>query len=518
MKIFNRKTLIFLFAVMLLLPPVLQLRGEAIADYVPTGTVTVALPSNIMSLAPPFNPGWIGQACNWQIFDALCYRDPDTMKVVPQLAESWLLIDDNTWEFKLRKNVRFHNGEIFNAESVKFIFDGYFDKKQNFTGRGLISRVIDRVDRVDDYRVRFTTKKPFPYLPDLLTAIFVVPHSYVTEVGWEAFGKKPVGTGPFKFVEWVKGQRLILEANENYWKFTPAVKTLVLRPIPEPATQIAELLSGGVDIIFKIPPDQMPIIKKSKKVQAITGPGLRTVFLMLDANGRSGESPMKNIKLRKAVGHAINVEAIMEHIMGGMASRANTGLNPDVFGADSSISPPVYDPQMAKKLIAEAGYSDGFSMTLNAGAGSIISADQIMLAVAGQLTKVGIKVKTRFIEDVGTFTKEMHASKLKDSILMSWGYGGIFDADMFHSWLFVEGSPYTYAWDDKLTKMIKTAGSTMDTKKRRELYTQIQQHIKDNVYLVPMYAQNYTIGVSNRINYKHCTDERARLFDITWKK
>lgn len=489
----------------------------ALAGNGPSGKITVAIPSNINSLSPAYNPGWIGQACNWQIFDALVTRDPETLQIVPQLAKSWKMINDTTWEFDLRRDVKFHNGEPFNAETVFWNFEKMLDKSLNMPSRGLIASLVKKVEVIDEYKIRIITPTPQPILLEALVMVFLMPPKYLEKVGWEVSGQKPIGTGPYKFVSWVKGQRLVLEANENYWKFKPAVKTIVIRPIPETATQIAELLSGGVDLIFNVPPDQISIIKRSDNARVVTGPAIRTVYVLFDAMGRAGNSAIQNPKVREAISHAIHVEPIIEHVLGGLATRAETGLNPNVFGADRNIKAPEYSLQKAEKLLAEAGYPDGFTMTLNSYAGSITSADQVMLAIAGQLAKVNIKVKTRFLEDAGSFTKAMIAGKLEDAILHSWGYGGMFDAHMFYIYLFRKGSRWSYVDNENLHKLVVGAGSTVDFEKRREYYGEAQQIIKSNTYLVPMYAQNFIIGVSNRISYKHSTDERVRLFDITWR-
>jgi len=513
-----KKTAALFLCLIVVLTLCLLSGNPAAAKTVPKGKVVVGIPTNLQTLDPALNPGWVGQASNWNIFDPLVIRDPVTLKLTPHLAESWKLVDDETWELKLRKGVRFHNGDPFNAECVKYTFDRRLDPKLNAPGRGLLARNIKRIEIVDDYLVRFHTKGAMPYLADILGMIHIVDPKYIKAVGDEVFGKKPNGTGPFKFVEWVKGQRLVLEANENYWKFTPAVKTLVFRPIPETATQIAELLSGGVDLIFKVPPDQISIIERSKEARILKGPALRHVYVLFDAMGRAGSTPMQNKKVRQAINHAIDMEAIMKYILGGLAIRAPSGLNPLVFGADNTIKAYPYDPEKARSLLKEAGYPDGFTMTLNSLPGRVVSVTQVAQAISGDLAKVGIKVKYRHHEDFGTGVKEMTTGKMKDFILHSWGSGGIFDADMVYAYLFRTGSRWAYASDPKMNELVISGRTTMSPEKRKKIYSDLQKHIKENAYIVPGYAQYFILGVSNRIDYRHSTDERVRLFDITWRK
>jgi len=326
-----------------------------------------------------------------------------------------------------------------------------------------------------------------------------------------------VGTGPFKFVEWRKGERTTIEANEQYWKGAPAIKTIVFRVIPETATQIAELLSGGVDILRAVPPDQISAIGRSGVARVTTTQILRVVFLQLDGDGRAGKTPLTDVKVRRAINHAVNVDEIVQKVLGGMAVRTPAGTNPMAFGFDPAIKPHAYDLEAARKLLAEAGFPNGFEVTLNTYAGSIVSVDQVSQATMGYLGKVGIKVKPRHFADVGQYLANFRGSKLDGMTMASWGYNSVFDSDFIYYIHFHAGQPYTYNTAKEMDQWLDEARSTVDPKKRQELYSRFQRFIVDRAYWVPMYAQFTIEAASNKLNYEASSDEIMRVHAATWK-
>ena len=252
-------------------------------------------------------------------------------------------MDDLTWEFKLRKGVKFQNGEPVNATAVKFSIDRVLDPAQKSYLRDRF-KGITSVQVGDDLTVRLKTDKPNPVLLERLTNLAILPPAYVKEKGDAFIAKNPVGSGPYRFVEWMRGQRLVVEASPSYWGPQPAVKTLVFRPIPEVATAIAEMMAGSVDFIRLVPPDQIPAIEGSGKAYITTAPIIRVIFLNFDVAGRAGAGPTQNIKVREAISHAIDVDGIITHVLGGRGLKLGTVVNPMKFGYDPSIKPVPYDP------------------------------------------------------------------------------------------------------------------------------------------------------------------------------
>jgi peptide/nickel transport system substrate-binding protein len=482
--------------------------------------VVVAFGSNIPTLDPHMHSSRLAHIADWHLYDTLMDRDSKTYKPTPGLAASLKNLNPTTWELKLRTGVKFHNGEPFNAEAVKFTIDRVLDPATKSVTRGNFTW-IKEVKVLDENTVHIITAKPFPAAAEFLTLAYIVPPKYLKSVGDEEFSRKPVGTGPYKFVEWRKAEHLIVEANENYWKDspkgTPKIKTIVFRTIPETTTQIAELLSGGVDIIRNVPPDQIAVVKDSPNARISAIKILRVNSLLLDSAGRASKTPLMNQKVREAIAYAINVDEMLGKILSGYAERTATGVNPLHFGFDGSIKPYPYDPERAKKLLAEAGYPNGFEITLNTYSGTITSMDQMAEAVSGYLAKVGIKVKRRHIEDVGLWTSSGKEGKLEGIQYYSWGSNSIFDADAILYALTYSKEPLSYTKDTALDQLLDEGRTQIDPKKRLEAYAKAQNLLHEKFYWIPINVQ-YTIeGVNKKLNYEAGSDEMMRVYSASWK-
>jgi peptide/nickel transport system substrate-binding protein len=491
----------------------------AAAQTAPKGQVVVALSTEVHTLDPHMHNVRVMLIVGWHLFDSLTAHDPTTMKLVPHLAESWRLVNDLTWEFLLRQGVKFHNGESFNAATVKYNFERVMNPEQKSPQRGNIAW-LERVDIVDAYTVRLITKEPQPIAPEHLTNIQMIPAAYAKQVGDKGLAQQPVGTGPYKFVWWSKGQQVVLEANTDYWKGTPAVKTVVFRAIPEVAMQIAELVSGGVDIIRTIPPDQIPLIDASGSAYVSKTPILRVVYLSFDCLGRdpSSQSALKDARVRQAIAHAIDVDAIIYHVLGGLGVRTPTGVTPMHFGYDGIAAKYAYDRDKAKTLLADAGYADGLQLNLHTYGGSIVSQPQVAEAIMGYLAHVGIRTDTKHFDDVGTFASHQQAGKLNDLVLGSWGSYSIFDADMLLHPLFHRSEPFTYCTDAQLEGLLDKGRSSLEQGQRKQALLQAQRAIVDRAYWVPLYGQYEILGLSKRLNYQAAGDEIIRVFDVTWRE
>jgi peptide/nickel transport system substrate-binding protein len=490
--------------------------GEAAKD-----RVVVAFGSNIPTLDPHMHSARLAHIADYHLYDTLLYRSPKGQyKPEPCLATSVKSLNPTTWELKLRQGVKFHNGEPFTAEAVKFTLERIIDPATKSVSRGNFSW-IKEVKIVDDYTVQILTAKPFPAAPEFLTLAYIMPPKYYQQVGPEEFSRKPVGTGPYRYVEWKKAEHLIVEANKDYWKGSPKgmpqIKTIVFRTIPETTTQIAELLSGGVDIIRNVPPDQISVVKDSPNARISATKILRVNSLLLDSAGRASNTPLTNQKVREAIAHAINVDEMLSQILGGYAERSAAGVNPLHFGFDPSVKPYPYDPERAKKLLAEAGYPNGFEITLNTYSGTITSMDQMADAITGYLGKVGIKVKRRHIEDVGTWTKSGQEGKMEGIQYYSWGSNSIFDADAILYALTYSKEALSYTKDPALDALLDEGRTQIDPKKRQEAYAKAQKLLHDKAYWIPINVQ-YTIeGVNKQLNYEAGSDEMMRVYGASWK-
>ncbi|MFY0546101.1 ABC transporter substrate-binding protein [Brevibacillus sp. H7] len=471
--------------------------------------LVVAFDSDVPTMDPHMHNEPNAITTNWHIFDSLLYLTRD-LKIEPGLAESYERKDDLTWVFKLRKGVKFHNGEEFNADAVKFSLERVLDEKQKSTQRGNIS-AISTVTVLDPYTVEIKTKEPYNLLPHRLFYLSIVPPKYVKEVGDQVFAEKPVGTGPYKFVEWVKGDKIVLEANEDYFKGAPKIKKVTFRIIPEVATQIAELQSGGVDIIRMVPPDMLAQLEGNPQISVASTPLLRVFYLALDTK----KKPFDDVRVRQALNYAVDVETIIKKVLGGKAVRTPAGVNPNHFGFDSSIQPYPYDPQKAKALLKEAGYENGFETEIHyftPGMGQ-----QVVDAVISDLSKVGIKAKAKFYPESSAFVEKQRAGDLPFR-LGHWGSYSVYDADailqpMLHS----EGVYGKYFNTPELDKLINEARSTVDQEKRKALYSQAQQLIQKEAPWIFLFSPMDNQAYNSKLLFQPRADERVYAYEIDIK-
>ena len=291
-------------------------------------TIVYALQSDMQNWDPPNSVLRESIIMGYNVFDHLAARDLKTGKVGPSLALSWKSLDDTTWEVKLRSGVKFHDGTPFGAKDVKASFDRVLNPENKLTARGNHAK-IKSVEVVDDLTVRFKTDGPYPVFVERLTALVMQSEKVIKEKGHEWMQENPVGTGPYKLVKWNKKQEHILVRNEDYWGPKPAFKYVRVRIIPEQATQIAELVSGGVDIIKAVPPDQMDVINKSGQARTTTSPILRTAFIQLDQAGRSGPNPFQDKRVRQAANLAVDMDSIIKHVLNGLGRSHRHHGEPD---------------------------------------------------------------------------------------------------------------------------------------------------------------------------------------------
>ncbi len=290
------------------------------------------------------------------IFDSLVNRTLEG-EVVPNVASSWRVVDDTTFEFDLVEGITFSNGEPLTSDDVVFTFqriitEGGIDG-QSSPRAGLLGP-LNRVEAVDDHTVRFHYNATFPQelLMQALVHFQIVPHDYVTEVGVAAFTSQPIGSGPFTFAGGTLDGQVTLRRNGSYWAGTPALETVVFRMMPEPSTRVAALLSGEVQIIQAVPPDLVDRIANVPGVAVHTAPGTRAYAIELN----NASPPFDDVRVRQALNYAIDWDSILTNIYQGYAERLATAFLPSGFGFDADLEPYPFDPDRARELLREAGY------------------------------------------------------------------------------------------------------------------------------------------------------------------
>src|SRR6266516_1649048 len=426
-----------------------------------------------------------------QIFDTLLRRDLKTLKLEGNLAESWRLLNETTWQFKLRRGIKFHNGEPFDAAAVKFSVERMLNPAQGAPGRTSIAS-IDHVDVVDPYTVNVVTKTPFPLLPvrmspDHCGTVGIVPPKYLAQVGDAGFAVKPVGTGPFKFVEWVKDERLVLEANKDYHRGAPAIERLVFRPVPELTTRVAALVSGQADLVSDIPPDQTGKIQSSGNAHVEIS-SLGGFVIMVKMTNYLMPGPWQDVRVRKAINYAIDMDTIIKTVLEGYGVALGVPLEKEAFGFNPNIKWYGYDPERAKTLLREAGHPNGFEMTLHAPNRRYMNDIEVMQAMA----------------------------QLLPAYLVAWGGAGVFDGDLLTSSLNSKSALAIFK-NEALDKMLEDAQATNDPERRKAIYFKAQELIYEEAPIIKAYQQAHIFGVSNRLDWKPWIDNMLFLYDAKLK-
>lgn len=456
--------LIGLFCVLVLLAATMG--GTATAK-----TLLVGLSNEPGDIDPHFASHTSAYAVVEALFDSLVIADYDG-RIVPHLAESWTVLDETTVEFRLRQDVVFHNGEPFDARSVKYSLERVTDPELQTVLRSAFVSVKD-VDIVDAYTVHVNLHEPDSSLLWNLTRLAMVPVEYTERVGDVEFGRRPVGTGPFRFVEWVRDSHVLLEANPDYFtgglKGTPQVEHVLFRVVPERATRLAELRTGGLHLIERISADAVQLVQRADLAVAPADSGRFYVAWFRIKEG----SPLADKRVRQALNYAMNTEAIVQVLFGGYASALATPFTSSTFGYQPDLPPYPYDPDKARQLLAEAGYGNGLSLTLDVTTGSA----EIGQLIAGQLAEVGVAVTLRPLE-VSIFNANWVSGQTSDMVGASWGGAGDPQAyleALIHSEGFLSG----YS-NPKADELIAVSARTLDADERMELLYELQEVLYDD--------------------------------------
>jgi peptide/nickel transport system substrate-binding protein len=441
------------------------------------------------------------------VFDTLYMNDEHAIPR-PRLAVSYTIVNDTTWEFKLRKGVTFHNGAPMTAKDVKFSFDRAIDPQTKVFFLPFIS-TIKEVRIIDDFTIHIITNGPDPLLLKRLSfSLYVFPADFFKEKGAEAFFQHPIGTGPFKFVSWTRNDRMVFEANEAYWDGPPKVKRMIFRPVPEVATRLAELQTGNADIITSIPPFLVPQVKDSANATVQSIPSGRVMFLYINC---LADGPLKDKRVRQALNYAIDKKAIIDNILKGSGLQMAVNLTPLHFGYDPTLKPYPYDPGKAKKLLAEAGHTSGLKLVFNSPSGRYILDKEVSQAIAGMLSAVGIQTDMK-VHEWGTYTQILTGKKLQDIGFIGWSLV-LSDADSTFFPYFTPESVFSYYSTPALKEKILKARTMLDEKKRLEIYKEIQREIFEEAPLVYLYQQIDHYGVAKRVKGFQVRGDELILLD-----
>ena len=445
------------------------------------------------------------------IYDRLLDRDAKTLKPKPMLATEWKIVNDTTWEFKLRRGVKFHNGEPFDAQSVKATFDYMLDPaNKSHYATPAYWKPVKEIQIVDPYTVRIVTDKPYPSVIDhaSLTDMLVMPAKALKELGPAKLAEKPIGTGPFKFVEWRRDDRLVLERNPDYWQGPADVSRVTFRFIPEYSARMAALLSGEIDIMKDVPPHAVETIERSGRAKLRAAVSSRINYLAL-VNLKPG--PMQDVRVRRAMNHAVDVDELITQVLKGRATRMCGPMAPTNVDY-APVECYKHDPARAQALFKEAGVDpNALSLTLDTPSGRYPLDKDVSLAIAAQLQRLGIKTNV-VVNEWGTHLDKIKNRNTGDLFFLGWG-PALHGQGTIEPLFKAEGTYASYGNNKVLDDKIARAVTLVDAKARAAAYTELQKLVRDEAPWVFLWQQHDLYGVAQSVEWTPRADEKVWMYD-----
>jgi len=478
--------------------------------------LTIVIPSPVVSLDPTNYRDRNTQIVLKNMFDSLTTRD-GTMTVVPQLAESWRALSDTVWEFRLRRGVTFHTGDALTAADVKFTLDrvtqeGALDGKTS--PRKALLGSIAAVRVRDAYTVHIETQNPWATLPLMLTLQEIVPKKYMESAGSKGFQTKPVGTGPFRFVEARNDGLLVLERFDAYYGGSPEnppVQTapldyLMFRAVPESIERIAMLKRGECDIITHVPPESIPILEAVPDIEVVSCPATRSYFAEMNCIKKPFDDP----RVRRAMMHAVDMVAVTDHILLGRGTILPTVLLPNAFAYNDSLEPYPYDPELARELLVEAGFSEGLSIVINC----TESHRQFANVIAIFLARVGVKSRIDIVDSRNPGTRRRGSAW--DILVTSWGNSTLDPVGILVPKFRTNGrGNYSNYSNEDVDLFLSEAEGTLDAEIRKDYYQRIQEIIYHDAPMIFGYAPEEHYGVRRKVrNFRPSPTGMMNIHDV----
>jgi peptide/nickel transport system substrate-binding protein len=418
--------------------------------------------------------------------------------IVPKLAEKWKVSADATeFTLGLKKGIKFHDGQPFNAEAVKVNFDRRLDPKAGTKFDFLVAQIAS-VTVIDEYTIKFKTKTPFaPLLSHLTHTANGIQSPGALRRSWDKPLIMPMGTGPFIYKEWVPGKKLVIVRNENYWGKVPSLQEVIFRVIPDDASRVTALETGEVHVAVRIPPFDIPRLETNPRITILRTPGVRTVY----AGFNCLKEPFTDKRVRQALNYAVNKEAILKHVLGGVGRVSDAPISPGIFGY-APIKTYEYNIEKAKAMLAEAGFPEGFETTLHPAVGRYYMDASIATAVAADLLKVGVKAEIKTME-WGTYLPFILSEKeVAEHNLYVLGWQTVTgDADfgllsLFHSdeWP-KKGMAASFYKNEKVDRLLELARGTINSEERKRLYKEAMTLIVDDAPWIFLFSEVQVTGV-----------------------
>ncbi len=488
--------------------------------------ISIGLQAALTSMDPHYHNLTPNNGFLRHIFETLVQQD-ENQRLIPGLAVSWRAVDDTTWEFKLRKNVHWHDGSPFTAEDVAFTLKRIPNVPNSPSSFTTFTKPIVDVKIVDPWTLLLKTATPHVLMPNDLSAVMIVSKKNGENATTEDYnsGKAAIGTGPYKFAEYVPNQRAVVKANFGYWGGEEPWDRITFKMLTNPAARVAALLSGDVQMIETVPTADIPRLQKDPHFSVVSKVSNRVIYVHLDQGrdsktptitDKSGKlldkNPLKDVRVRRALSMAINRDAIVDRVMEKQAVPASQLLPDTFFGTSKKLKPTKYDPEGAKKLLAEAGYPNGFAMTIHGPNNRYINDDKVAQAIAQFYSRIGIDAKVETLPSSVYFTR---ATKLDFSyMLLGWGTESGEQGSSLRSLLATydpaKGMGVTnrgrYS-NPEFDKVVTEALATIDDRKREALIQRAAEIAMNDVGLIPIDYEVSSWAAQKGLKYTARTDQ-----------
>ena len=508
----------------------LALAAAVVAWPLWAANLTIALGTDVTATDPHYHNLTPNNNVASHIFGYLVERN-EKSQPIPGLATEWRTIDPTTWEFKLRKGVKFHDGSDFTAADVVASIERVPKVPNSPSPFTAYTKQIQKIDVIDPYTIRFKTAQPYPLMPSDMTQVAIINKAYAN-ASTDDFnsGKAAIGTGPYKLVKFTKGDRIELARNDAYWGGKTPWDKVTLRIITQDAARVAALLAGDVQVIENVPTADVAKLKGDKKLAIYRQTSDRLMYVHIDSDRavtptvttKDGKpldrNPLKDARVRKALSMMINRPAIVERVMEGEAIPAGQLVPDFLFGATKNLKVEPYNPEGAKKLLAEAGYPDGFEITLYATNNRYVNDAKIAQAIAQMWTRAGVPTKVVAMPSATFFPQ---ATDLKFSVmLVGWSTGTGESSSSLKALLMTFNKDKGFGTanrgrysNTKVDALTEDAMMTVDDVKREAYLQRAAELAINDTGLIPLHFQISLWAARDGITYAPRVDEQT----LAWK-
>jgi len=498
--------------------------------------LTIAVGGAFTSMDPHFFDLSPNHALTWHVFDRLVHPDKD-QRPSPGLATSWRAIDERTWEFKLRQGVRFHDGTPFTADDVVFTFARAPNVPNSPTSMGQYIRPVTRLEVVDAETIRLHTAGPVPLIPQMMSSFAIIGRKQGEGMATSDYnsGKAAIGTGPYKLASFTLGDRAVFERNPNWWGPAQPWAKVTYRLITNDSARVAALQSGDVDAIDAVPTRDVARLQRDPRLTVTSRPGLRLIYLYVDANrpitphvtDKAGNplptNPLRDVRVRQALSLAINREGIRRQIMEGYSLPTGQAQPEGAMGYDPSIKVPAYDVDGARKLLAEAGYPDGFAITLHGPNDRYVNDDAIAQAIAQMWARIGVRTAVQTSPASVFFT----AGGVRDehSISLTGWQTSTGEPDTHLSLMLATPDPQrgrgsrlrpSHYSNPEVDRLVDQALTTIDLEAREKVYFEaIRIGFQRDLAVIPIHHQVNIWAMKKGIAYIPQLSEQTRAIEFS---